>query len=151
MPWVQLRSRRDPSFWVPLLACAVLLVVLAFLANARMSEWARHLRELSAADPAAAKAQAVHVLRIATGSLCLVTIGFCAYLFRYFQLGHREGRLPPSGWWSFGALRAAVGPEARSLSRVGRMLPWLLLAATLGLALAVELLIRLLEAGTLSG
>ena len=74
----------------------------------------------------------------------------CAYLFRYFQLGCREGRLPPSGWWSFGALRAIVGGKAHRMSRFGLVLTVIVLAAAICFGLAVERLIHLIEAGMLT-
>jgi hypothetical protein len=145
VPWVPLRSRRDPAFWVPLLATLLLLVPLVLVARCWSSDWIGHLREL-----AAAKAQAVRALRLAAWFLCLLTAGFSAYLFRYFQLGGREGRLPPSGWWSFGAFRILVGPKARRASQLGMMVSLMLFTAAVGFALVVEHLIRLIEAGRLS-
>lgn len=150
VPWVRLRSRREPGVWVPLLAIALLLVPLAVVVQTWLSEWLAHLRELAISDASAAEAEAIRVLRLVAWSLCALTAGFSAYLFRYFQLGGREDRLPPSGWWSFGAVRALVGPQVRRVSQFGLVLSLVLLAAAVGLALSVEHLVCLVEAGRLA-
>lgn len=149
MTWVQIRSRRDPAFWVPVLASFLVGFLVALAAYASWSEWHDHLRELVTADPEAAAAEAVHMLRCVSWSLCIVLAGFSVFLLRYFQLGHRESRLPPSGWWSLGAYRVAVGPSARWMSRIGLVLSVLLFGAAIGLPLAVEHLLRVLHDGGL--
>ena len=150
MDSVVLRSRRDPAFWVPLLMSVVALAALTLGAHAYLSDWIQGLRELASSDPEAAQTEAVRVLRLGTWSFCALMAGFCAYLIRYFQLGRREGRLPPSGWWSLGALRAIVGSRAHRMSRLGLVISAVLLVATIGLGVAVERLIRLIQAGALS-
>lgn len=150
MDSIQLRSRRDPAFWLPLLVSVVVLSPLVFGAYVWVSNWTESVRALASSDPGAAQGEALRILRLCTWSLGAVMAGFCAYLFRYFQLGRREGRLPPSGWWSLGALRAIVGRKARRVGLFGLVLTGMLLAATIGLALAVEHLIRLIKGGMLA-
>jgi hypothetical protein len=145
--WIQLRSRRDPAVWAPLLLSVVLLVPLVLGTQLWLSDWMERIRALASSDPAAAQAEALRALRLASWSFCAALAGLSAYLFRYFQLGRREGRLPPSGWWSFGAWRAAVGPTARRMSRIGLALSVVLFAAGIGFALAVEHLMRLIRDG----
>ncbi|NIS07159.1 MAG: hypothetical protein GWN21_18285 [Gammaproteobacteria bacterium] len=147
MDSIELRSRRDPAFWIPLLLSILLLLGFMLAGEAYLSQWLEHLQELASSDPEAAESEVVRILRPATWLFCLAMFGFCAYLMRYFQLGLREGRIPPSGWWSFGALRAIAGPKARRMSRVGLVVSALLLIATLGLVFAVEHMIRVIEAG----
>jgi hypothetical protein len=128
MPWIPLRSKRDPAFWVPLVLALLFVLVLGIGAQ----RWATgHLLDLQAAaerDPRSAAAGAERTLR----NLSWTVGGFCllnaVLLARHCQLGLRQGRLPPRGWWSLGAHRMAVGPTADRLGRVG-----LLLALVLGL------------------
>lgn len=151
MPWIQLRSRRDPAVWLPPVLVVVVLVPLAFLIYARMSDWSARVTELADTDPEAAWDQTVQGLRLGSWVMIAVIVGFGAYLFRYFQLGRREARLPPSGrWWSFGAYRALVGPDAQRRSQFGIVIASLLLAVAIGLLVLVELLIRMLDAGLTS-
>ena len=76
---------------------------------------------------------------------CFVGI-FCllasTLLARYFHLGLRQGRLPPGGWWSLGAHRAATGTTAQRLARFGLGLSALL--ALLGIT-AFFVVNRLIE------
>jgi hypothetical protein len=67
----------------------------------------------------------------ATGSTLLVSI----LLARGCQLGLREGRIPPSGWWSLGAHRVAIGATALCVGRAGLVLAGLL--ALLGVATGI--------------
>jgi hypothetical protein len=150
MDYVKLRSRRDPAFWLPLLLSVVVLAPLVYGTYAWLTSWLEHLEALASSNPEAAQDEAIRILRFCAWSLCAVIVGFCAYLFRYFQLGRREGRLPPSGWWSLGAFRAIVGRKARRMSKFGLVLSGVLLASAIGLALAVEHLIRLIEGGLLA-
>jgi hypothetical protein len=149
MKSVKLRSRRDPAFWLPIALCVAVLVPLIVGAHFWMTNWLKDLQVLAASDPEAARDEAIRFLRISTWSLCAVMLCFCAYFIRYCQLGRREGRLPPSGWWSLGAFRVIVGRRARRLSEFGFMISAVLIAASIGLGFAVEYLIRLIEGGML--
>ncbi|UCE85658.1 MAG: hypothetical protein JSU66_15210 [Deltaproteobacteria bacterium] len=93
---------------------------------------------------------AARALRLSGWAFCAVSAAFSSYLFRYFQLGLRDGRLPPSGWWSLGAYRVAVGPTARRISRFGLVLAGFLFAASVGFALAIENLVRVLLEGPIT-
>ena len=150
MDWVQIRSRRDPAVWAPLLLAVLVIVPMAFWIHAWASGWLDSLRATASSDPEIARAEALRVLRLLEWVFCGVSFVFSAFLFRYFQLGLREGRLPPSGWWSFGALRVAVGPTALRMSKFGRLLSVVLLTATIGFVLAVEYLLRVILAGKLA-
>jgi hypothetical protein len=142
--WIKLRSHSDPAFWAPLLLAILVLVPLAVCFHLWSSEWIDALRETASFDREAARAEALSALRLLAWVFCAISSVFSAFLFRYFQLGLREGRLPPSGWWSFGALRVAVGPTALRMSRFGMVLAVVLLTATIGFVLAVEYLLRVI-------
>ena len=150
MTWIKLRSRRDPAFWAPLLLAVLVLVPLAAWSHLWFSDWIDALRETASFDRETARAEALRTLRLLEWVFCAVSSVFSAFLFRYFQLGLREGRLPPSGWWSFGALRVAVGPTALRMSKFGLVISVVLLTATIGFVLAVECLLRVLLAGKLA-
>lgn len=144
MEWQTLRSWRDRGFWLPL--AGALLLVLAVALGGDL--WARrHLEQLQllrASDPDAAAAAAVRGLRLLGRAVCGFSLVSAALLARYFQLGLREQRLPPSGWWSLGARRAAVGPGARSLGLFGLGLSIFLAAAGVGCLLAMDHLLEVL-------
>ncbi|MDT8320607.1 MAG: hypothetical protein RQ826_08785 [Xanthomonadales bacterium] len=124
-----------------------MLVPLVFGVYIFLPGWIKELGILASSDPEAARDEAIRRLRLSAWSFCIVMFVFCVYFFRYCQLGRREGRLPPSGWWSLGALRAIVGPKARRMSEVGLVLSAVLLAASIGFGFAVEHLVRLIERG----
>ena len=144
---MKLRSPRDPEFWLPILASLAVLVPLALYGYSWVTELAARLERLALTHPEAALAEAVYWLRGATWVFCALLVLFGLLLFRSCQLGLREGRLPPSGWWSYGALQAITGDRARRMARVGQWLAGLLLVVSPGLAVAVEYLVRLLLAG----
>ena len=144
---IKLRSPRDPEFWLPVGISLTFVLSLGYFGHAQVSELITGLRLLAEIDPGAALEQAVYWLRVATLVFCALLIGFCLLLFRSCQLARREGRLPPSGWWSYGALYAKTGESARRMARLGQWLTGLLLLATLALAIAVEHTARLLLAG----
>jgi membrane protein required for beta-lactamase induction len=122
MEWIVLRSRRDVSFWLPVLLAVVALVALAIAAQLWTPAYLARLEALRAADPDAAAASAESALRTMGALVCGFTLLVAAVLFRYFQLGRREGRVPPSGWWSVGAHRAMVGATARRFCLAGMAL-----------------------------
>jgi hypothetical protein len=144
---VKLRSPRDPKFWLPLLVSLALILPLGYFAHLWVTKLVERLDLLAQADPRAALEEAVYWLRRATWIFCALLAVFCIYFLRFCQLGRREGRLPPSGWWSYGALHALVGEKARRVALCGQWIAGFLLAAAPGLALAVEYLARLILAG----
>lgn len=144
---VRIRSPRDPGFWLPVVLVLIVLLPLAIAVYVQMTDYIAELETLAAADPEAALARAAAFLRRAVWGMCVLLGAFCLYFFRYSQLGRREGRLPPSGWWSFGALHAVVGERAQRIGRFGQWLAAALLIATIGFGLAVEHLARLIETG----
>ena len=147
MSRVKLRSPRDPQFWLPLGLSLIVVVALGLYGHARVSDWVEHLEMIAAGDPRAALDEAIYWLRRAALFLCALLALICAFLFRSCQLARREGRLPPSGWWSYGALWATTGDRARRQARIGQWLAGVLLAAAVCLGLAVEYTARLLLAG----
>jgi hypothetical protein len=144
MEWQTIRSWRDRGFWLPLVGS--LLFVSAVAGSTQL--WAhRHIQELQslrASSPEAAAAAAQRALRLLGQTVCGFSLGVAALLFRYFQLGLREQRLPPSGWWSLGARRVVVGPGARCLCRLGFALSLVLAAAGVGCLLVVQHLLETL-------
>jgi hypothetical protein len=100
------------------------------------------LEALAKSEPFMARVVAEDGLR----RLSRFLAGFCVFssalLARYFQLGLRQGRVPPHGWWSLGSHRAATGTTARRLGRVGLCLAALL--SLLGVA-AMLLMEHLIE------
>lgn len=148
MDWIELRSRRDPAVWLPPLLVTVVLGVFAVWAFGELDTWRDGLRESAARDPDLAAARAVDAIRACEVALLAVSLAFGAFLRRFFALGLREARLPPSGWWSFGAWRARVGPAAQRVCRQGLWLAWLLPGSAVLLIVVLELLLRSLAAGS---
>ncbi len=146
----KLRSPRDPEFWIPLAIALALVLALAVGVWVWMGDFNERMRALAVTDPGAALDQTLSVLRLATLILCVLLAAFGIYFFRYCQLGYRQGRLPPSGWWSYGALRAIVGDRARRMARLGQILAVVLLLASIGFGLAVDNLVRLMQSGGLA-
>jgi hypothetical protein len=145
MEWQTIRSWRDRGFWLPL-ACAVLLVLsLALGGDLWVRRYIQELQVLRVSNPEAAAVAAERGLRLLGQAVGGFALGCSVLLARYFQLGFREQRLPPSGWWSLGARRAAVGPRARSLSLFGLGLSVLLAAAGVGCVVATRHLLEILS------
>ena len=144
MAWIRIRSRREPGFWLPLVAAPVLALLPSLLAQQWVADHVRSLEALAGSDPEAAALGAERALRAlgwGAGGFCLLA---AALLARCCQLGLREGRLPPAGGWSLGAHRAATGATARRLARAGLALAAVLAALGLLAALQIERLIRVL-------
>jgi hypothetical protein len=148
--WIHLRSRRDPAVWLPALLVILLLTAIAAWAHVWMSAWLEAVNETASSDPERAVAEAVQMIRLCEVALCAASVLFGTFLYRFFQLGLREGRLPPSGWWSLGAWRAAVGARALRMSRLGLALALLLPISTAVTVLLIECLLRALLHGELS-
>ena len=147
MKRIKLRSPRDPQFWLPLLASLAFILLLGYFALAWVAQLVERLEQLAQADPRAALEEAVYWLRRTTWAFCALLAAFGLYFFRFCQLGRREARLPPSGWWSYGALHASVGERARRMALFGQWISVVLLAASPALALGVEYFAGLLLAG----
>ncbi|MEN8159221.1 MAG: hypothetical protein ABFS41_04010 [Myxococcota bacterium] len=145
MPWSTIRSRRDPAFWLPIVAIVVVLVPAVIWTHFWLQARADELLERAAADPEQGLAEAIAFARTLGWLLAGVTAAIGLALLHYFQLGLQHGRLPPPGWWSLGAFRVAVGDTARRMARFGRVVAVVLIAASLGLGLAVEHLIDVVE------
>src|SRR5262249_41328250 len=130
--------------WLP--RAVALLLALALGMGGEL--WVRHtlheLRVLRASDPQAAAAAAERGLLFLGQGVCGFSLACAALFARCFQLGLRERRLPPSGWWSLGARRVPVGSGAGALSRCGLGLSALLAAAGVGCLVAVRHLLELL-------
>ncbi len=151
MTWVQLRSRRDPAVWVPLLVVLLIACGLAFAGQQWLDEWQRAFDARAEQDPESAIAEAVQLLRLCEVSLLVVSAGMGAFLFRFFQLGLREARIPPSGWWSLGAWRARVGPPAEWISRIGLFAALALPVSAIAIVWLLERLVRSLLQGQPAG
>jgi hypothetical protein len=120
----------------------VLLVVpLGLLARHWTQAHLRSLQAIAESDPQAAAHAAGGMLRafgwLAAG-LCALTAGLLASAC---QLGLRRGCLPPAGWWSLGAHRAATGRTAQRAGRLGLALSTVLVLLGLALALSAEHLV----------
>jgi hypothetical protein len=130
----------------------VALVLVAGVAWAQVwfSTWLENLNATAASDPERAVHEAAQIIRLCEVALSASSVVFAAFFYRFFQLGLRESRIPPSGWWSFGAWRARVGPEARRMSQLGLFLPPLLVASAFVTVVVVECLLRRLLDGRLA-
>jgi hypothetical protein len=136
-----IRSWRDPGFWLPV-SCAVLLIAaLAGLCDLWTRNYLAALQAQAAADPVGAAAAAERGLLWIGEAICGFSLCVSIVLARCFQLALREERLPPSGWWSLGALRAVVGPSVRPLGVFGLFLSTLIAGAGVGCLLVIQHLI----------
>jgi hypothetical protein len=145
---IQLRSRRDPAVWLPILIVTLVMVALAAWAQSWMSGWMGAVEATADSDPERAIVEATRLIRLCEAALLASSVAFAVFLARFFQLGLREARLPPSGWWSLGAWQAVVGDQAQRMSRLGLGLTLLLLIATAAMVLAIEVLLRAILAGS---
>ena len=104
------------------------------------------LRSLADSDASAAQLEAQRWIREIAWSLAALLVVFAALLGRSCQLGLRQQRMPPAGWWSLGAYRVATGSTALRVGRAGLALA--LLIALLGIAfpLLVERFLHALPA-----
>ena len=119
MKWQTIRSWRDPGFWLPLASAVCVVLVLGVVAQSWTRGYLQELRLLGVSDPRAAAAAAERGLLVLGQAVFGFTLVFGALFFRYFQLGFRQQRLPPCGWWSLGARRALLGSYALRFSRIG--------------------------------
>jgi hypothetical protein len=142
--WVQIRSRRDPAFWAPLLVTVIITTALFLWAQAYTTEFFETINSNTLSADQTANQLILHV-RIVVWSFSAILIIFSALNFRCFKVGIQEGRLPPTGWWSLGAWRAIVGPRVKRIAPFGYAISLLLFITAFGLAIAVEYF--LLQAG----
>lgn len=146
MPWVTIRSRRAPAFWAPIVVVLLAVLPLGVWAQSWVTAYIRHLEALRTSDPIAARVAAEQALRLFGWGTCGFVLVIAVVFARYFWLGLRQERLPPAGWWSLGAYRAATGATAERLARAGLVVAFLLALFGVG---SVFLVIRLI--GALSG
>lgn len=144
MKWETIRSARDPGFWAPVIGVIVAVPAFGAAAHFWTQSYLGELRSLRASNPPAAAAAAERGLRLLGQIVCGFSLIVSVLFFRYFQIGLRERRLPPSGYWSLGARRAAVGPGVDRLCRVGLGLSLLLATAGIGSLLAMRSLLATL-------
>ena len=137
MQWQTIRSWRDPGFVIPVACAALAISGIAALCNAWTHHYLAALDAQAAADPRAAAADAEHALLSIGTAVCGFSFAASLILARGFALALREQRLPPSGWWSLGALRVAVGPDTQLWCRIGLALAALLAIAGAGCLLAI--------------
>ena len=148
MSWTQIRSRRDPAVWLPILVVVLVCGALALWAQLEISALLRELEASGRSDPERAVAEATRLIRLCELALGVSSLALSAFLVAFFRRALREERLPPSGWWSLGAWRMLTGPEVRQRSRVGLALALaipLLTAATIAI---IEVLLRMALAGS---
>jgi len=146
MTWIEIRSPRERAVWLPIVVVVGALAVSTVWGFGEFSAWRRAIEDTAARDRDLGVAHAVAIIRACEISLCAVSLVFAAFLRRFFQLGLREERLPPSGWWSLGAWRAQVGESARRACRRGLWLVWLLPVSAILTVGVFELLLRSLLA-----
>lgn len=144
MTWVQIRSRRDPAFWLPIVAILVVLIPIAIWTHFWLQARTDELVERAATDPERALSEALDFARSVGWTLAALTAAMGVALLHYFHLGRRYARLPPTGWWSLGAFRVAVGDTALRMARGGRVVAMLLIAAAFGLLLSIEHLLDIM-------
>jgi hypothetical protein len=144
--WVVLRSRRDPAYWAPLAAALLVVLAIGFAADRFTTRYVEELDALSALDPAAAEAAAADALRRVGALVCGAALAIAVLFARLFWLGLREARVPPSGIWSLGAHRVAVGESARRIARVGLGLAAGIAVCGIGAWLAMHRLLHVLSA-----
>jgi hypothetical protein len=144
--WAVLRPRRDPAYWVPLAAALLAVLAVGLAADHFTTRYVEEIDALSALDPSAAEAAAADALRRVGALVCGVALAIAALFARFFWLGLREARVPPSGLWSLGAHRVAVGESARWISRVGLAFSGVIALCGIGAWLAMQRLLHLLSA-----
>jgi len=147
MAWIRLRSRRDPAVWAPILLVVLLACALAAWGQLWMTPWLEAFESRSKADPEGTVSEAVRVIRLCEIALFATSAFLGAFLFRFFQLGLRESRIPPEGWWSLGAWRAMVGPHAARMGRIGLLLSPLLPRSAIAIVWILERLLHSLLSG----
>ena len=136
--WVPIRSRRDPAFWAPLLMTVLILTSLFLFAHTHITDLIETINS-STLPLSTFMDQLILYLRILIWSFGIILMIFSALNAKYFKTGLLEGRLPPSGWWSLGAWRAAVGPGVERMAKFGYAVSLLLLITGIGSVTALEI------------
>jgi hypothetical protein len=142
---IQIRSGRDPAFWVPLVVSVLVMVPAAGGVYLWANYCMEYLKALTETDPVKAAEEARDVLSSIGIWVCGASVLLGLFLFRYFQLSLSQGRLPPDGLWSLGAYQATVGPRAKLMCRIGMGVSLILPVAGAGLLVAIWRLISLFE------
>lgn len=145
METIRIRSRRDPAFWVPLVVTVLVMGPAVVFVYLWASSLAEHLKALAEIDPVKAAEESKDVLLSVGFWVFGVSVFLGLFLFRHFQLGLSQGRLPPDGIWSLGAYQATFGQRAKRMSRIGMVVSLILPLAGTGFLFAVWRLISLLE------
>jgi hypothetical protein len=128
---------RSPRSWLASLAALAGVLVLGLLAERALTARLAEIQALSATDMIRARAELAALLRV--GSACLFGLtgatGLSIVLSSRRALA--EGRFPPSGVWSWGAVQVLTGARARTFARVARVLGALVIVCSAaGAALA---------------
>ena len=116
--WVRIRSRRDPAFWAPLLLTVLIITPLFMWAHGYKTEFLDTINTNTLSDPKIYNQLILHI-RLIVWPFSIILMALSALNYRCFKAGTREGRLPPSGWWSLGAWRAIVGPRVNKIALFG--------------------------------
>jgi hypothetical protein len=126
--------RRAIGIRLAVIAGAVALgLALQQVLGARLAE----INALAQSDVIRARAELAGILRVVALGLFGLTGGLGFAMFASGRRALREGRFPPSGAWSFGAMRQVTGPRALRLAR-------------LSIALAAALVVCSLAGGALT-
>ena len=107
-------SRR--ALWIRLAAIAgavALGLALQQVLGARLAE----IDALAQSDVIRARAELAGILRVVAVGLFGLTAGLGVAMLLSGRRALAEGSFPPSGAWSFGALRQTTGPRALRLAR----------------------------------
>ena len=135
--WVPIRSRLDPAFWAPLLMTVLITTSMFLFAHNHITDLVETINS-STLPVSEFMDQIVLYLRILVWSFGIILVIFSALNAKYFKTGLLEGRLPPSGWWSLGAWRVAVGPGVKRMAKFGYAISLLLLITGIGSVTALE-------------
>jgi hypothetical protein len=140
--WTRIRSRGHPAVWLPVVVVVGAMAALGAGAQTWVSARVRAISDTAATDRELAVAQALELIRLCETALLASSVVFAACLYAFFRRGLREGRLPPSGWWSLGAWRVASGPDVRRMGRLGLALTAFLPASAVAIILVLEFLLH---------
>lgn len=135
--WVPIRSRRDPAFWAPLLMTVLITTSLFLVVHNHITDLIESINS-STLPLSTFMDQLIFYLRVLVWSFGILLVIFSALNAKFFKTGLLEGRLPPSGWWSLGAWRAAVGPGIKRMAKFGYAVSLLLLITGIGSVTALE-------------
>ena len=120
--------RRAIGIRLAVIAGAVALgLALQQVLGARLAE----INALAQSDVIRARAELATILRVAAVGVFGLTGGLGVAMFLSGRRALAEGRFPPSGAWSFGAMRQATGPQALKLARLSIALAALLVVCSL--------------------